>query len=91
MADDSQWVVEPASPDSVEVRVSVGSEAELTPRLREAIENLAEAIAEETEVGGYLADCNLSCGGTLSCTVLNTGPPPSCPWNFIFTGGSKLA
>ena len=84
---DSEWLIEPTGPDSVEVQVRVGAEAQLTPRLREAIEQLAEAVAEEDEVSGYQADCTLSCG-IFSCGLLSAAAATSlqtCPVNVRFS------
>lgn len=58
-SDERDWVV---APDEARIDIAIGPEAKLTPEVRESLEALMQALAQEDEVGGYLL------GGTLSAT-----------------------
>lgn len=60
MSDESGWVVEPAG---VEIHVAVGPEAELTPEVRQALDQLVRALEAENdvEVEGFRQRCPTKC------------------------------
>jgi hypothetical protein len=51
--DAARWLVEPLQPQDVRIFVAVGDEAELTPPLRAALEQLAAAMQQDEAVQGY--------------------------------------
>lgn len=57
---DSGWVVEPG----VEIRLAVGDQAQLTPEMRSAIDDLIRALEAETseaEVEAFGRKCPIQC------------------------------
>src|SRR5579864_2427870 len=90
MPDASEWMVGPPTRDTVDIKVSVGPDAEVSPRLRAALEQLAAVMADEAEVSGYFMvhDCGtytVSCGSTYSCgqyhSVVEGGLPNPCAFH----------
>jgi len=55
MSDESGWVVPPSG---VEIQVTVGPDAQMTPELRQALDQLVGALETEadTEVEGFKAE-----------------------------------
>ena len=60
---ESAWLLEPPVPGTVQIRVAVGSEAELSPEARAALEALMSSL-EESEVSGFVMS---GCGIHESC------------------------
>ncbi|MEY2567761.1 MAG: hypothetical protein QOE35_2290 [Actinomycetota bacterium] len=58
--DDGGWVVQPAG---VEIQIAVGHEAELTPAIREAIDDLVRALEadQDVEVEAFSRACPSKC------------------------------
>jgi hypothetical protein len=50
-SDEPRWLLDPR-PGEAQIHIAVGPEAELTPELREALEELASAL-HQGEVAGY--------------------------------------
>lgn len=69
--DQSRWLLEPLQPQEIRIFVAVADDADLTPALRTALEQLAAAMQSEgAEVQGYAlaGQCvNLDCTG-FNCT-----------------------
>lgn len=52
--EDLRWLLEPPAPGEVHVHVAVGEGAQLTPEVREAIEQLLTRLHEaESDVSGF--------------------------------------
>ncbi len=47
---DSGWVV---APEGLEIQIAVGSEAQLTPAIREALDDLLRVLESASEVEGF--------------------------------------
>jgi uncharacterized protein with von Willebrand factor type A (vWA) domain len=63
----SQWLLTPLQPKEARIFVAVSDDAELTPALRSALEQLAAAMqSDEPDVQGY--DCS---GQFSSCSQYN--------------------
>ncbi|HEX8052096.1 MAG TPA: hypothetical protein VF517_03825 [Thermoleophilaceae bacterium] len=86
--DDAEWVLPPAEPGDWHVFVSMDEEAQLSPRLKDAVKRLGEA-AEAENPKRYAAKPNNSCFNNwcgeneVSCfTLINPGdkcPRYDCP------------
>jgi hypothetical protein len=59
MSDDGGFVVEPAQ--GLEIQIAVGSDAELTPELRAALDDLVRVLEEQPEVEVYRNSCGAKC------------------------------
>ena len=59
----SRWLVEPPAAGVVDIRVAIGSEVELSPEARAALETLISRL-EESEVSGFVMS---SCGVHETC------------------------
>src|SRR5437660_793760 len=67
--DESRWLQAPLESKEVRILVAVADDAELSPAMRAALEQLAVAMqTEQAEVAGYLMD-GCSCHGGFSCTT----------------------
>ena len=60
---ESRWLLEPPAPGTVHIKVAVGSEVELSPEARAALETLMSSL-EESEVSGFVMS---SCGVHETC------------------------
>ena len=69
--EESRWLLSPLQPKEMRVFIAVAEDADLTPEIRSALEQLAAAMqAEGSEVQGYAmgGNCtNLDCVG-FNCT-----------------------
>ena len=64
---------EPSGPDAFTVDVFVGPDAQLSPAVRTALEELARALNEEAETGGFVFQPNLQVGGLAQSGVAGVG------------------
>jgi len=62
----SHWLLEPPSAGEVQLHIAVGEGAELTPRLRAALDQLMAALYQD-EVVGYVGNCSPRCTDLESC------------------------
>ena len=75
-----QWLLEPAAPGEVKIRIEIGEGAELAPEIREAVDALAKAIQDQ-EVAGYnqwsmsLQGARMSADFVRVCSACGTGGP----------------
>lgn len=79
----SRWLLEPPAPGEVQLHIAVGEDAQLTPQLRAALDQLVTALYGD-EVTGYttcypkcpdLTGCgDFSCTDHFNCSVLSRQP-----------------
>src|SRR5438874_4313345 len=72
------WLLEPPKPNEARIYIYVGSEAELMPEVREALDHLS-AVLRGDEVQGYSFGYSLSRPGQVpqgSTTASRLGSPP---------------
>jgi hypothetical protein len=62
-SDEPGWLLEPPSPGEVHMNVAIGSEVELSPEARRALETLMSHLQDD-EVMGFLPPC----GGLDACS-----------------------
>jgi hypothetical protein len=83
--DEPRWLLEPPSAGQVHIRVAVGEGVELTPEVREALEQLARALGED-DVQGFLLSafaCDAVCEGLVNCVPRDKCNPQyygPCAW-----------
>lgn len=53
---DSNWLLSPPAPGQIHVHIEMGSEVELSPEARAAIETLVSRIQDD-EVSGFMQGC----------------------------------
>jgi hypothetical protein len=51
-----RWIVGPPAPGEVNIQIAVDRQAQLTPELQEALEQLVQALQQD-EVEGYARPC----------------------------------
>lgn len=73
------WLVEPRS---ARINIEIGSDAKLSPELRDALQNLAQALGAEDEVQGFVmksgqwtcSEVHMSdCAILVSCSSVTLG------------------
>jgi hypothetical protein len=68
-----EWVIEP---NTARIEISIGNDAAISPDLRAALEQLAQVMAQEDEVSGYMirVDCHdvttTMCDINLKCSAV---------------------
>jgi hypothetical protein len=67
-----RWLQKPLDTGEVRINIAIDEEAELTPELRGAIEDVVRALQDQ-EVQGYAVPQGGGCNGLSSCT------PHNCP------------
>jgi hypothetical protein len=68
MADEQKWVV---APNDARIEIAVGKDANISPDVKAALENLARALEEQQEVQGYSTcqkvEISQDCAWYMSC------------------------
>ena len=65
----SQWLLAPLQPKEARIFVAISDDAELSPAMRSALEQLAAAMqSDESEVQGYDCAGQFSSCSTYNCT-----------------------
>src|SRR4051794_22151275 len=80
VSDDVRWLLEPLESDEIRFRLRLGSEVELSPAARDAVETLLTEL-NEAEVTGYTNNCPGlwdNCN-PLKCSLTNCQPLVSQP------------
>ena len=82
-AGESRWLLEPPASGNVHFRISVGSEVDLTPAAREALETLLSELQGGDEVAGFAQHINcpsfLETCDPFTCSLTNCQPMTSRP------------
>jgi hypothetical protein len=65
-ADRWKWLLKPPGEQEVQVRIAIGPGIEVTPEIRDALEQLLSAL-QDSEVEGY-RKCNPKCPSLNDCT-----------------------
>jgi hypothetical protein len=71
-SDDQQWIVKP---DEARIDIAVGPDAQLSPELRAALDQLAQALETQQDVQGYIHCEKVSfdeCKWYMTCTGVTT-------------------
>jgi hypothetical protein len=83
--DDGNWLLEPPAPGRLHVHIEVGSDVDLSPEARGAIERLMTQIQDDEVMGFEIACGGLSACGTYSCDLGRCTPltkQPNC-WAYV--------
>jgi hypothetical protein len=79
------WLLEPPGPGEVQVNIEIGSNVELSPEARAALETLMHGLEEE-EVAGFAFSLDAACGSYRICSPYkNCQPLTKSPTCFSFT------
>ena len=73
-SDEGGWVV---APGEARIEIAVGPEAQLSPELRQALDDLARAVEQHQEVQGYYQCAKVkisACAVLIDCSSV-TGEP----------------
>jgi hypothetical protein len=89
--EDLRWLLEPPTPGGMHIHIDISPDAEVTPELRTALDQLAQALAAQDEVEGFsktctpysgcpVRSCNLGACEGQECVGRTTCQiqPPSC-------------
>lgn len=63
MSDESEWVV---APDEARIEIAIGTEAKISPEVRQALDQLAQTLEGRDEVQGYFFCKDVTVGTCLT-------------------------